>query len=187
MKKVMIAVLFTGLAGVPLAAQPAQPQNGKETPAVEARGHEAFAKARKEHRAKLKATHEKMEKLVKEYNKLKAGKKKDAKRAEIEKEVAGIHEEQLKFKAEQLVKFEQRLNEMKERFAQENSEQGKKDWVAQKTQKLIDQDGDLRALFEPPHANPMDGMRGHGPKGPRFGKPGKGPRFGGPSPEDDND
>lgn len=185
MKKLVMSLLLTGLVCVPLAAQEAKPQDAKKAPAMEqAQRHEAFAKAHKEHRAKMKATQKKMEKLVEEYNKLKEGKKKDAKRAEIEKEVASIHEEQLKFKADQLVKFEQRLGEMKERFAQESSAEGKKAWVDQKTKKLIEEDGDLRALFEPQRDGRMEGMRGPGPKGPRFGKHGKAPHFAGPAPED---
>ncbi len=173
MKKVLMTLLVTGLVSVPLAAQDAQPQAGQEAPAVQ-QGHEAFAKARQEHRAKLKATQEKMAKLVKEYNKLKAGKKKDAKRAEIEKEVAAIHEEQLKFKADQLVKFEERLTEMKTRLSEENTAEAKKTWVDQKTQQLIDNEGDVKALFEPRPGMHMHGPRGHegfpGKHGPRFGK-----------------
>jgi len=188
MKKLVMTLLLAGLVSVPLAAQEPQPQGPKGD------GHQAFAKAQKEHRAKMKATQEKMEKLVKEYNKLKEGKKKDAKRAEIEKEVADIHEEQLKFKAEQLVKFEERLSNMKENFAQENSTDGKKAWVDQRTQALIENEGDLRVLFEPKEGKGprMGGLRHgrmHGPRGFKDGKCAKkdgkcafgkkGPRMGG--------
>lgn len=185
MKKLVMTLLLAGLVSVPLAAQEPQPQGPK------GEEHQAFAKAQKEHRAKMQATQEKMEKLVKEYNKLKEGKKKDAKRGEIEKEVAAIHEEQLKFKAEQLVKFEERLGKMKADFAQENSADGKKAWVDQRTQALVENEGDLRVLFDPkegpgprmdgPRHGRMHGHQGHkkcakdgkcpfGPKGPHFGK-----------------
>ena len=179
MKKLVMTLLLAGLVSVPLAAQEPQPQGPKGD------GHQAFAKAQKEHRAKMKATQEKMEKLVKEYNKLKDGKKKDAKRGEIEKEVATIHEEQLKFKADQLVKFEERLGKMKDDFAQENSADGKKAWVDQRTQALIENEGDLRVLFDPREGEgprmggPRHG-RMHGPRGFKDGKFGpKGPRMGG--------
>ena len=176
MKKLVITLLLAGLVSVPLAAQETQPQGPK------GEGHQAFAKAQKEHRAKMQATQEKMEKLVKEYNKLKAGKKKDAKRGEIEKEVGAIHEEQLKFKQEQLVKFEERLNKMKENFERENSADGKKAWVEQRTQALIENEGDVRVLFEPREGNDrrfgkgphMGGPQGKMHRGPRMG--GKGPR-----------
>ncbi len=183
MKKLLITLLLAGVVSVPLAAAENKPQAADKAAVQEVeRGHKDFAKAHKEHMAQMKATQEKMAKLVKEYKGLKDGKKKDAKRAEIEKEVGAIHEEQLKFKQEQLVKFEERLQGMKEKFAQESSDQGKKDWVNQKTDKLIENGGNVRVLFEPrgdegphmdgkgPHGRMHRGFghKGHGPKGPRF-------------------
>ena len=189
MKKLTLAVLAV-FVSVPVFAQetqPAAPEHKK--PAMQrGQGHEAFAKAHQEQMAKMKATEEKMGKLVQEYNKLKDGKKKDAKRAEIEKEVAAIRDEQMKFKQDQLGKFEERLGGMKEELAKENTTEGKQEWVNQKTDELIKNGGSVRALFEPRDGQQgprMGGQKGKGPhfgKGSHFGKgprPGKGPRFGG--------
>ena len=189
MKKITLALVAAALAVPALAQEPKVPQ-GKDVPALEMqRDHEAFKKAQKEHRAQMKATKEKMEKLVKEYNKLKDGKKKDAKRAEIEKEVSAIHEKQLAFKKDQLAKFEERLARMKEGFEKENSVDSKKEWVSQKTDALIKADGNLKALFDRPE---IGGPQARNGKGPRMGKgfrrgwfkrgP-KGPRPEGPRPQ----
>lgn len=170
MKKIVLAMLAVCVCG-PVMAQETPAVTSPERPAVEqfAKGHEAFAKAHKEQMAKIKAKKDQMSKLVNEYNKLKDGKKKDAKRAEIEKEVAAIRDEQLKFKQDQLDKFEKRLQTMKEEFAKENTAEAKQTWVADKTDELIKNNGSLRVLF-----GPKDG------KGPRMGRHfrhGKFPRF----------
>lgn len=149
MKKITLALVAACLA-VPALAQETKIPQGDNAPAVEMqRDHKAFKKAHEEHRAQMKATKEKMEKLVKEYNKLKDGKKKDAKRAEIEKEVGAIHEKQLAFKKDQLAKFEERLARMKADFEKENSAESQKEWVNEKTEALIKADGDVKALFGP--------------------------------------
>ena len=171
MKKVAIAMLLAALA-VPAAAQEVrQPVPGPDVPSMEQmqKEHDAFKKAREEHRAQMTATQERMEKLVKEYNKLKDGKKKDAKRAEIAQEVSAIHEEQLKFKADQLDKFEARLEKMKAELAEENAADTRDAWVNEKTDALIEANGDLKALF-----GPRPGMRDGRPFA-RKGKMGKGP------------
>lgn len=126
---------------------------------------DAFKKARKEHKAKMKATEAKMEKLVEEYNKMKPGKKKDAKKAEIASLVASIRDEQLKFKEEQLKKFAERLEQMKKGLEKQKSGEAKKAWVEQKTDEVIADEGDLDVLFEKPE------MMGPGPRemGPRMG------------------
>lgn len=184
MKKIVLAVVAV-CAGVPVLAQEAQPAAPKhEKPALEQRGqgHEAFAKAHQEQMAKIKATEEKMGKLVDEYNKLKEGKKKDAKRAEIEKEVAAIRDEQLKFKQDQLGKFEERLGNMKAEFAKDNTAENKQEWVNKKTDALIQNNGKLNVLFEPRDGQgPRMGDRGHfkGPRGGKGPRDGKGPRMGG--------
>nr|QGT50706.1 hypothetical protein Elusimicrob1349_1760 [uncultured Elusimicrobia bacterium] len=126
---------------------------------------DAFKKARKEHKAKMKATEEKMEKLVAEYNALKAGKKKDAKKAEIAAMVASIRDEQIKFKEEQLKKFNERLEQMKKGLDEQKSDEAKKAWVEKKTDEVIADDGDLDVLFDKPE------MPGPGPRD------GKGPRM----------
>ena len=164
MKKLTLAVLAV-FVSVPVFAQetqPAAPEHKK--PAMQrGQGHEAFAKAHQEQMAKMKATEEKME-------------------------VAAIRDEQMKFKQDQLGKFEERLVGMKEELAKENTTEGKQEWVNQKTDELIKNGGSVRALFEPRDGQQgprMGGQKGKGPhfgKGSHFGKgprPGKGPRFGG--------
>ncbi len=191
MNKVLLTTVAV-LVSAPVFAQDQRPQEMPQGPMPrmeQGKDHQAFEKARKEQLAKMKATEEKMEKLVKDYNKLPAGKKKDAKREEIAKEVGAIHEEQLKFKGEQLGKFEARLAGMKDSFAKENSAEGREEWVNKKTDELIANNGDLKALFKPEgamgpgpkmgrHGKGMKGRHGHfrGPKGPRpdFDK---GPRY----------
>ena len=188
MNKITLAVLAACMS-VPVFAQDVQPQAPKpENPAFQpgVPGHEAFAKAHEEQMAKMKAKKDQMSKLVGEYNKLKEGNKKEAKRAEIEQEVANIREEQLTFKKDQLGKFEQRLGVMKDEFAKENTQEGKKEWVNKKTDELINSNGSMRVLFDP-----GNGPRGHGPKhfkgkGFKGPKGPKGPRMGGnfPPPPD---
>lgn len=167
MKK--LAVLLVACVSMPVLAQEADTQD---------QGHEAFAKAHQKQMEKMKATQEKMSKLVKEYKGLKEGKKKDAKHAELEKEVAAIRDEQLKFKQEQLAKFEQRLATMKEEFAEESAADKKTEWVNKKTQELIDKDGSMKALFDRPQGRHGSHMRQAGKpgKGHFFGKGPKGPR-----------
>ena len=173
MKKIAFALVATLLAVPALAQEGKLPPQGPDTPAVQdvKRDHEAFKKAREAHRAQMKATQEKMEKLVKEYNKLKEGKKKDAKRAEIEKEVNAIHQKQLEFKKDQLDKFEERLARMKADFDKENTADAQQAWTKEKTDALIQANGDVKALFGPR----PDMGRGHRHhfKGPRMGR---GPR-----------
>lgn len=128
---------------------------------------DAFKKARKEHKAKMKATEDKMEKLVEEYNKMKAGKKKDAKKAEIAALVGEIRDEQLKFKEEQLKKFGDRLEQMKKGLDEQKTAEAKKAWVEQKTDEVIADDGDLDVLFDKPEM-PGPGPRDMGPRMEHF-------------------
>jgi hypothetical protein len=107
-----------------------------------------FKKARREHKAKMEATEEKVEKLVEEYNKLKPGKKKDAKKAEIAAIVAGIRDEQLKFKEQQIVQFQERLESMKKGLEEQKNEEAKQAWVNKKTDAIIADEGDLDVLFK---------------------------------------
>lgn len=185
MKKITLALVAAALAVPALAQEPKVPQ-GNNAPAVEMqRDHEAFKKAHEEHKAQMKATKEKMEKLVKEYNKLKDGKKKDAKRAEIEKEVSAIHEKQLEFKKNQLAQFEERLARMKADFEKENSAEGKQAWTNEKTDALIKANGDMKALFDRPGMHgPKDGKGPHMGKRPHKKFMGKGPK--GPRPDFDD-
>lgn len=177
MKKMMFTLLVAALMVPAFAQEKNVPQDaGKNAPALEMqRDHESFEQARQQHKAQLKAMKEKMEKLVKDYNKLKAGKKKDAKRAEIEQEVCAIHDKQLSFKKEQLAKFEERLARMKAEFEKESEAQAQKTWVEQKTDALIQADGNLNVLFDlgpkMHRANAPHHGFGKGPRGPRPNAP----------------
>ncbi len=176
MRKIVFALLVAAVA-MPALAQEEKKMPVDNAPVVEMqRDHEAFEKAHKEQRAQFKATQEKMEKLVKEYNKLK-GKKKEAKRAEIEQEISAMRDKQLEFRKAQLVQFEERLARMKAEFAQENTAENKAQWVIQKTDALIAADGNMKALFPRPKRRGADTDRPHRDFGPR----GFGPR--GPKPE----
>jgi len=153
MKKV-IWMLAAVLITAPVFAQEGPGGQIEGFPAMDQR-HEAFQEAHKAQMEKMKGTQAKVEKLLKEYNGLKAGKKKDAKKAELEKLVASIREEQLSFREDQLKKGEERLEKMKE-FVDNRKEllttlktdENKKEWVSYKTQELIEANGDLRVLFE---------------------------------------
>lgn len=174
MKKVLLAVL-AGAMCLPAFAKDVK-CDGDKCPMKRARmemtdNHrkgkdaraDAFKKARKEHKAKMKATEAKMEKLVSEYNALKAGKKKDAKKAEIAALVASIRDEQLKFKEEQLKKFNERLEQMKKGLDEQKTDEAKKAWVDAKTDAVIADDGDLDVLFDKPEM-PGPGPRDMGPR-----------------------
>lgn len=179
MKKLMIASLLALLCAPAFAEGPrdckgdncpmrkdgkaAAATPGKQKMNKDARAEE-FKKARKAHKAKMRATEEKVEKLVAEYNKLKPGKKKDAKKAEIAAVVASIRDEQIKFKEEQLGKFKMRLERMKQGLDKQSSAEAKKAWVDTKTDALIADEGDLDVLFEPDMA-PRPHKMGSGPKG----------------------
>ena len=131
---------------------------------------QSFKQAREEHHAQMKATQEKMENLVKEYNKLKNGKKKEAKLAEIRAEVAQIHEKQLEFKRAQLDQFERRLEGMRDAFAKQDAPEAKNAWVEKHTEELIAQNGDLKVLFKPEFGRKHMGKQPFkGPKGCRKG------------------
>ena len=187
MKK-LVLTLIAALLVVPAMAddqKAPQVQNGPAVVMDKDARHEAFQKARKEKKEQMKATKEKVEKLVKEYNKLKAGKKKDAKKAEIAAVVADIRAEQIKFNQEQLAQFEARLNQMREKLDTDKTPEAQNAWVAEKTDAVIAGEGDLKVLFD--RDGKHEGMDGKGPhhKG-RDVKPGKGfnvPRFNGPRPQ----
>lgn len=173
MKKVLLAVL-AGAVCIPAFAQPQEAPvmpAPEQQPAVEAPAKpkaEAFKQAREKHEAQMKAMQEKVNNLVAEYKKLKSGKKKDAKKAEIVQLVASIHEEQINFKQKQLEAFEKRLNQMKEELAKQNEETAKQAWVDEHTDKLIEENGDLRVLFDQPQG--MPGMK-KAPRGAMKGHP----------------
>lgn len=167
MKKVVLA-LAAGMIVLPLLAAdqkaPADPKNAP-VPSVQER-HEAFQKQHEERKAQMKATEEKMAKLVKEYKKL-SGKKQAAKKAEIAELVSSIRDEQLKFNEQQLVQFEDRLTHMKADLAKNQEPEAKKAWVDEKTTALIENDGDMKALFD------RGGQKEGFAKGPQMGRPDK--------------
>ncbi len=179
MKKVMIALL-AGVLFVPAFAgdktDVKQPEKNNSVVAAEAKVKKGdFKKARKEQMEKMKATQEKAEKLVKEYNKAK-GKKKEAKKAEIEAFVKSVRDEQLNFKEDQLVKFSQRLEHMKTALAEEKAHNS--EWVAEKTEAFIAEEGSLKVLFDKPEGpRPGDNPKPDFKQGPKGHRPG---HFGGP-------
>ena len=176
MKKVLLAVV-AGAFCVPAFAEemqnaaPVEPNAQPVAQDFAAQRPEAFKQARENHRAQMKATQEKVNKLVAEYNKLKPGKKKDAKKAEITAFVASIRDEQINFQEKQLAGFEKRLNHMKEVLAEQKTEDAKKTWIDSHAEKLIAENGDLRVLFDRPKGVPgMGNMPGKGNmRGGKFG------------------
>ncbi len=186
MKKLLLAV-FAGILSVPALADVAveNPANtDANKPVLEnPQGRPGdFKEARKKHEAQIKATQEKMKKLVEEYTKLKPGKKKEAKKAEIAQVVAEIRDKQIEFKEKHLADFEKRVAQMKAELAQQNTAEAKKEWVDNRTEALIEQKGDMRALFDMP--NPMMDKKGlPGKQHQKFGKPGHpGPKHPGVKP-----
>lgn len=187
MKK-LIFTLAAALLVVPAMADEHQAPQGKPAVMSENGRHEAFQKARNEKMEQLKATQEKVEKLVKEYNKLKAGKKKEAKKAEIAAVVADIRAEQVKFNEKQLAQFEARLNQMRAELAKEQTPEAQQAWVNEKTEAVIANEGNLKILFDRgPKGNPKDGkgpqrMKGKDGKHFQGGKDGKDGHFQGRGP-----
>ena len=193
MKKVLLATIAGALCIPALNAQPADmpPAPPTNAPALEnpQQGQPGdFKQAREKHEARLKATQEKMTKLVSEYNKMKAGKKKEAKKAEIAQAVAVIYEEQIKFKEKHLADFEKRLEKMKAELAAQKTAEAKKEWVDNRTAELIEANGDMRVLFDTPLGAPAMGQMNRpggpgmnpGQKGFHHRGPGMKPGEGGP-------
>jgi len=190
MKKVMTVVLFGALC-VPLfaaleqtaqeapKAQPVQAdQQEAKLPFAKHDMHKgAFHKSAMAHHKQMQAQREKMEKLVADYKGMEDGKAKDSKRKEIEKEIGAIYDKRLEFKEKQLEEFSKRLDKMKADLRKEKKE--KKNWVSDKTEKVIENDGKMCVLFAP--KGKMDEMpgprKGFFKKGPHMGGPKPGPRF----------
>ena len=144
-----------------------------------------FRQARQAHRAHLRAQEARMEKMVGDYNKMKAGKKKDAKLREIRQEVRGIHDRQLDFKRDQLGKFEKRLDHMRKDFDRQAAPDRRDAWVNRKTDELIRDGGKMGVLFSGEGQGPKAGngpqQGGHGPQtgnGPQMGGGMQGPQTG---------
>lgn len=146
MMKKMMLVLASGIIALPLVAAE-QVAAVKEAPMGKGPARmESAHKAHEAQQAEMKATQEKMEKLVKEYQQLK-GKKQEEKKAEIVALVSQMHEKQLEFKAQKLAQFEERLAQMKAKLVQEQSSANKQAWVDEKTAAIIENGGDLKAVF----------------------------------------
>ena len=141
---------------------------------------EEMRKIRKEREEQFKKTSEQVEKLVKEYKKAKPGSKKAEKaKAELAELVGQIREDQFEFKQKMLNNFKERLNKMEKELAEAQDPKAKAAWVDEKTQAVIEDDGDLKILFHdkllppPPPGHQLPGKKaGHKrhAKGPKAGK-----------------
>ena len=146
---------------------------------------EEMRKIRKEREEQFKKTSEQVEKLVKEYKKAKPGSKKAEKaKAELAELVGKIREDQFEFKQKMLNNFKERLNKMEKELAEAQDPKAKAAWVDEKTQAVLDEDGDLKILFQdklmptPPAGKKGPGKKHdrkhHRPAGPK-GAPAPGP------------
>jgi len=146
---------------------------------AEFKAKQAEMKAQKE---KMEATEKKLEKLVKEYKAAKEGSsKKEKARTEIEKVLGEVREDQIAFRAKQIEQFETRLADMKTRLADEQQTDTKAAWVNEMTDRVIEQNGDLKKVFEHPgHMGKGDIKGPKGPGGKGGFKGGKGVFKGGP-------
>ncbi len=127
-------------------------------------------------KAEMKATKEKVEKLVKEYKKAKDGSKKQQQaREEIGKILDGMRDKQIALRAGQIQEFEKRLADMKARLDAEQKPEAKAEWVSKMTDRVIEEDGDLKEVFKEHGHMGKGGPKGHGFKGGFKGGPKHGP------------
>jgi len=127
-------------------------------------------------KAEMKATEEKLDKLVKQYKKAKEGSKKQKEaREEIGKILDGIRDKQIALRAEQIQEFEKRLADMKARLDEEQKPEAKAEWVSKMTDRVIEENGDLKKVFKGPGHMGKGGPKGHGFKGGFKGGPKHGP------------
>lgn len=173
MKKWMVMMLALGLFAPAFAGDdckagdcPSPKQRREMKAGPDNAKREEMRKIRQERDEQFKKTSEQVEKLVKEYKKAKPGSKKAEKAKEELAEVVGqIREDQFKFKQDMLNNFKERLNKMETELAQAQEPKAKEAWVEEKTQAVIEDDGDLKVLFHdkllPP---PPDGKKGPGAK-----------------------
>lgn len=172
MKKWMVMMLALGLFAPAFAGDdckgdcPSPKQRREMKAGPDNAKREEMRKIRKEREEQFKKTSEQVEKLVKEYKKAKPGSKKAEKaKAELAELVGQIREDQFKFKQEMLDNFKARLNKMETELAQAQDPKAKAAWVDEKTQAVIEDDGDLKVLFHdkllPP---PPAGKKGPGAK-----------------------
>lgn len=178
MKKWLVMLLMAGLVAPAWAECSGECPHKDGRAAVKDAKRAEMRKIHKERDAQFKKTKEQAEKLVQEYKKAKPGSKKAAqKKAEIAKLVAQVREDQFKFKRELLDNFKARLDVMEQELAAAQEEKTKAAWVDEKTDAVINDNGDLKVLFRdkllPPPPAPR---KGHFKKGPRPGDAAKGPR-----------
>lgn len=177
MKKWFVMLLMAGLVAPAWAECSGESPHKDGRAAVKDAKRAEMRKIHEEREVQFKKTKEQAEKLVQEYKKAKAGSKKAAKKkAEIAKLVAQVREDQFKFKRELLDNFKARLDVMEQELAAAQDENTKAAWVDEKTEAVINDNGDLKVLFQdkllPPPPAPRNG---HFKKGPRHGEAAKGP------------
>lgn len=177
MKKWFVMLLMAGLVAPAWAECSGEYPHKDGRAAVKDAKRAEMRKIHKERDAQFKKTKEQVEKLVQEYKKAKPGSKKAAqKKAEIAKLVAQVREDQFKFKRELLDNFKARLDVMEQELAAAQDENTKAAWVDEKTDAVINDNGDLKVLFQDKLLPPPPGPRkGHFKKGPRPGEAAKDP------------
>lgn len=177
MKKWFVMLLMAGLVAPAWAECSGEYPHKDGRAAVKDAKRAEMRKIHEEREALLKKTKEQVEKLVQEYKKAKPGSKKAAqKKAEIAKLVAQVREDQFKFKRELLDNFKARLDVMEQELAAAQDENAKAAWVDEKTDAVINDNGDLKVLFRDKLLPPPPGPRkGHFKKGARPGDEVNGP------------
>lgn len=177
MKKWFVMLLMAGLVAPAWAECSGESPHKDGRAAVKDAKRAEMRKIHEEREVQFKKTIAQAEKLVQEYKKAKPGSKKAAqKKAEIAKLVAQVREDQFKFKRELLDNFKARLDVMEQELAAAQDENAKAAWVDEKTDAVINDNGDLKVLFRdkllPP---PPDPRKGHFKKGARPGDEVNGP------------
>lgn len=177
MKKWFVMLLMAGLVAPAWAECSGESPHKDGRAAVKDAKRAEMRKIHEEREVQFKKTKEQVEKLVQEYKKAKPGSKKAAqKKAEIAKLVAQVREDQFKFKRELLDNFKARLDVMEHELAAAQDENAKAAWVDEKTDAVINDNGDLKVLFRDKLLPPPPGPRkGHFKKGARPGEAANGP------------
>lgn len=177
MKKWFVMLLMAGLVAPAWAECSGEYPHKDGRAAVKDAKRAEMRKIHEEREVQFKKTKEQAEKLVQEYKKAKPGSKKAAqKKAEIAKLVAQVREDQFKFKRELLDNFKDRLDVMEQELAAAQDENAKAAWVDEKTEAVINDNGDLKVLFRDKLLPPPPGPRkGHFKKGARPGETANGP------------
>lgn len=184
MKKLFILALATGLAVPVLAGDTAE---GKDCPhkmhgpRPEMMQQDPASKEKMEaKKAEFKAQKEKMEVLdkelkeaVKKYKKAKPGSKEQvAAKEKITQILNEMHDEQIAFREKQILGFKERLKDIEARVEEEKTPDAKAAWVDQMADKVIEKDGDLKAVFAKEARMGKGPKKMHGPKGPHGKHPG---------------